>query len=46
MLISIRYNKKLGLYYYAKIEDAPLSELLRQAIMNTENQFVMICVCS
>ena len=27
----IRENKKLGFKYYAKIEDAPLSELLRQS---------------
>ena len=28
LLIYIRYNNNLGLKYYAKIEDAPLSELL------------------
>ena len=40
MLISIRENKNLGLKYYAKIEYALLSDLLRQDIINTENQLM------
>ena len=31
-------NKTLGLNYYANMKDAPLSDLLRQASINTENQ--------
>ena len=33
-------NKTLGLNYYANMKDAPLSDLLRQAIIKTENQFI------
>ena len=31
----------MGLKNYAKIEDAPLSDLLRQAIIKAENQLMM-----
>ena len=37
LLGYIRYNKTLGLEYYANINDAPVSDLLRQASINTEN---------
>ena len=40
-LSYIKVNKNLGLKYYTKIEDAPLSDLLRQAIIKSENQFIM-----
>ena len=36
----IRYNKTLGLKYYAGMNDAPVYELLRQSIINTENQLM------
>ena len=34
------YNKTLGLNYYADMKDAPLSKMLRQAIIKTENQLM------
>ena len=36
----IRDNKTLGLKYYTDINDAPLSNLLRQASIKTENQLM------
>ena len=33
-------NKTLGLNYYADMKDAPLSNMLRQAIIKTENQLM------
>ena len=36
----IRHNKTLGLKYYADINDAPVSELLKQASIKTENQLM------
>ena len=36
----IRYNKNVGLKYYASMKDEPLSDLLRQANINTENQLI------
>ena len=41
LLRYIRGNKNLGLIYYANIEDAHLSDLLRQDSINTENQFMV-----
>ena len=41
LLRYIRDNKNLGLKYRSKIEDAPLSDLLIQAIIKTENQFMV-----
>ena len=41
LLKYIRDNKTLGLKYYAKIEDAPLSDLLIQAIIKTDNQLML-----
>ena len=35
-----RYNKTLGLKYYNDMNDAPVSDLLRQAIINNENHFM------
>ena len=40
LLSYIRDNKTLGLNYYANSNDATLSDLLRQASINTENQFM------
>ena len=40
LLIYIRENETLGLKYYAYMKDAPLSDLLRQASINTENQLM------
>ena len=37
LLRYIRDNKNLGYIYYSKIEDAPLSDLLRQDRINTDN---------
>ena len=37
LLSYIRSNKTLGLQYYANINDAPVSDILRQASINTEN---------
>ena len=36
LLIYIRENKNLGLKYYAKIEDAPISDLLKKDIIDNE----------
>ena len=36
----IRYNKTLELRYYANINDAPVSDLLRQASIKTENHLM------
>ena len=40
LLRYIRDNKTLGLNYYANMKDAPLSDLLRKASMNTENKLM------
>ena len=37
LLIYIRDNKTLGLKYYADMDDAPVTDLLRQASIKTEN---------
>ena len=42
LLIYIRDNKNLGLEYYFKIDYAPLSDLLIQAIINAENPFMVL----
>ena len=39
VLRYIRENKTLGLKYYACIKYVPLSEILRKASINTDNQF-------
>ena len=41
LLIYIRDNKILGLKYYAKMEDAPIFELLRHARIKNENQLMV-----
>ena len=40
ILSYIRDNKTLVLKYYANINDAQVSDLLRQASINTENQLM------
>ena len=40
LLRYIWENKALGLKYYSNMKDAPLYDLLRQAIINTENQLM------
>ena len=42
ILIYIRDNKTLGLKYYADINDAPVTDLLRQANIKTENQLMAL----
>ena len=42
LLRYIRDKNNLGFKYYANIEDAPLYEILRQAIINTENQLMVL----
>ena len=41
LLRHIRDNIDFGMRYYARIENAPLSDLLIQTSINTENQFMM-----
>ena len=41
LLRYIRDNKNIGLRYYAKVDDAPLSDLLRHASINNENQLMV-----
>ena len=41
LLRYIRDKTILGLIYYSKIEDVSLSDLLRQASINTKNQFMV-----
>ena len=40
-MVYIRENNNLGLKYYSKKEDAPLSDILRQASINTDKQLMM-----
>ena len=40
LLRYIRYNKTLVLNYYANKHDAPVYDLLRQAIIKTENHLM------
>ena len=40
LLSYIRDNKTLGLDYYANINDAPVSDILRQASIKNENQLM------
>ena len=40
LLMCIRDNKTLGSKYYADMNDAPVSDLLRQASIKTENQLM------
>ena len=41
LLRYIRDNKNLGLNYYSKIEDAFMSDILRQVSINTNNQLMI-----
>ena len=41
LLGYIKDNKTLGLKYYTNINDSSLSDLLRQASIKTENQFMV-----
>ena len=41
LLRYIRDSKKLGLKYYAKIEDTPLSDILRQISIKTNKQLMV-----
>ena len=38
----IRDNKYLEMRYYVRIWDEPISDLLRQASINTENQLMVL----
>ena len=40
LLRYIRYNKNLGLKYYADMNDAPVTDLLRQASIKIENNLM------
>ena len=40
LLSYIRGNRTLGLKYYADMNDAPLSDLLKQDSINTDNQMM------
>ena len=40
LLRYIRDNKTLGLKYYADMNDAPVTDILRQAGIKTENHFM------
>ena len=40
LLIYIRDNKTLGLKYYADLNDVPVTNLLRQANINTKNHLM------
>ena len=40
LLVYIRHNKTLRLKYYADINDAPVTDLSRQASINTKNQLM------
>ena len=40
LLIYIRDNKTLGLKYYADLNDAPVTDILRQANIKTKNHLM------
>ena len=40
LLRYIRDNKTLGMKYYAYMNDAPVSDILRQASIKTENHLI------
>ena len=46
LLRYIRYNKTLGLKYYADLNDAPVTDLLRQANINTKNHLMVFSYSS
>ena len=41
LLRYIRENKNLGLRYYVKIDDAPISDILRQSSIKTDKQLMI-----
>ena len=41
MFRYVKYNKTLGLNYHGYLKDTPLSDLLRQANINTKNQVMV-----
>ena len=41
LLRYIRYNKTLGLKYYSDLNDAPVTDLLRQASIKTKNHLML-----
>ena len=42
LLKYIKDSNNLGLKYYSKRKDSPISHILRQAIIKTENQFMVL----
>ena len=46
LLICIRENKSLGLKYYADMNDAPVTDMLRQAGIKTDNHLMHFSDCS
>ena len=40
LLLYIRENKTLSLKYYADMNDAPVTDLLRQASIKTDNHLI------
>ena len=44
LLINIRYNKTLGLKYYADLNDAPVTDILRQANIKTKNHLMAFMI--
>ena len=42
LLRYIRDNKTLGLKYYADLNDAPVTYILRQANINTKNHLMVL----
>ena len=45
-LRNVLDNKALGLIFYYKMNDSPLSDLLRQVSINNENQFMVFSYSS
>ena len=43
-MFYIRYNKTLGLKYYADMNDAPVPYLLRQTSIKTENHLMAFLI--
>ena len=44
LLRYIRDNKNFGLKYYADLNDAPVTDLLRQAIIKTKNHLMAFLI--
>ena len=43
LLRYIRDNKTLGLKYYADLNDAPVTDILRKANIKTKNHLMAMC---